>query len=552
MGLYIAQKNAAFHEFEQIGDKLRTQAQANVSLILPMAQAFDANQEPPADEMEILKKLLDGMTDPDLLTNSYYLSANKIDKDGTAYLKTLQVSQSLTDKQFVAGKEFPASDVLLKAFDESAKGHSELTASYQDELGSWITYIAPVQDEDGDPVAYFAIDFDYDKVEKQMSTLLLRAVLFGIIVALIAIGLVIFLIRMAVRPLRLLAANAKEAAKGNLTVSVPVTNGNEIGQASASFNEMIGSLRELAINIKQTSAEVSVSSRSLKETASQTAQATNEITEAIQNVATGTETQLGSSQECQRAMSEMAGGIQRIAESASVVSDLAVNTADLAAEGDTVITRTVKQMQTIESHVFTASDSMRELNDSSDKIEDILSHISEVANQTNLLALNASIEAARAGEHGKGFAVVAHEIRKLAERSKESSEEIVAILHSIGIRSKQVAASLAVTAEETRIGSELAVTSGESFRSILLSVKQVSEQVQEVSASSQQMSASSEQIAASLEELERIAQTSSAHSQQVAAASEEQLASVEEIASASEQLRSMAGDLNEAVSRFAV
>jgi methyl-accepting chemotaxis protein len=234
------------------------------------------------------------------------------------------------------------------------------------------------------------------------------------------------------------------------------------------------------------------------------------------------------------------------------VSDLAVDTALLAAEGGVIINQTVEQIERLEGHVAHAAESMRELNSHSSRIGEILAHIGEVAGQTNLLALNASIEAARAGEHGKGFAVVALEIRKLAERSKASSEEIAEILHAIGDRTQTLSATLDVSASEARESTSLANSSGESFKSILDAVGQVSSQVQEVSAASEQMSASSQQIAASLEELARIAQTSAGHSQQVAAASEEQLASVEEVAGAAEQLRTLASDLGVAVSRFTV
>ncbi|MFB9279504.1 methyl-accepting chemotaxis protein [Cohnella cellulosilytica] len=550
--LYTAQKEDLFRQFRQVGDKLQAQGQVNIDLIASAANAVNAGEEPPSGAMSTLRKLLDGMTDKESLTNAYYLSAVTETKDNRIVMRNLQVNASLEASGSGAGMEFVPPDILLDAFGRALRGEPYLTPAYEDEYGEWITYAAPVLDDQGQTVAMFGIDYDYDSVHDQIIAMLWKAVAIGIIAALAAIALVFYLVRQIVRSLRLLAVTANEAAQGNLTVAVPVTTGNEIGQASASFNTMIGNLRELALRVQRNSGEVTVSSRDLKETAQQTAQATNEIASAIQNVASGTETQLGSSQECQRAMTEMAVGIQRIAESSSVVSDLATHTAKQAAEGASVVERTALQMQTIESHVFGAAGSMRELSEYSGRIGDILSHIAEVANQTNLLALNASIEAARAGEHGQGFSVVAVEIRKLAERSKESSEEIAEILHTIGARSEEVAASLALSVEEAREGTRLANSTGDTLRLILSSFKEVSEQVQEVSAASEQMSAGSEEIAASLDELERIAQSSSAHAQQVAAASEEQLASMEDVANASERLRALSIELDEAVGRFKV
>ncbi len=550
--MYFGQKEASFHEFRQIGDALRAQGQANLVLLEPLAAAINDGAAPPDNEAGVIKRLLNGMTDDEDMSNAYYLSPVSSVKDGKTFMTNIQVSDSLSDAGSQIAEPFEAPAALIAGHDKALGGASILTDVYEDEYGRWVTYMASVHNDKNEPIAVLGIDFDYDLVENHLKELLIQSLGVGAIGAIVSIAVVILLLRIVIRPLKLLRDNAKLAAAGDLTVSVPVTNGNEIGQAAESFNEMIGSLRALTINIQQSSREVGEASSSLKETATQTAQATNEITESIQNVAVGTETQLVSSQECQTAMTEMAVGIQRIAESTGVVSDLAVDTALLAAEGGVIINQTVEQIERLEGHVAHAAESMRELNSHSSRIGEILAHIGEVAGQTNLLALNASIEAARAGEHGKGFAVVALEIRKLAERSKASSEEIAVILHAIGDRTQTLSATLDVSASEARESTSLANSSGESFKSILDAVGQVSSQVQEVSAASEQMSASSQQIAASLEELARIAQTSAGHSQQVAAASEEQLASVEEVAGAAEQLRTLAGDLGVAVSRFTV
>lgn len=550
--MYFGQKDAAYHEFEQIGDALRAQGQANTVLLEPLAEAVDAGTSLPENEAAVIKRLLNGMTDEEDMKNAYYLSSVSSVKDGQTYMTNIQVSDALSEAGSQIGEHFEASDALAQGYEKALGGTFGLTDVYEDDHGRWVTYMAAIYNDDNKPIAVLGIDFDYDVLEVHMLELLIQSLAVGAIGAIISIAVVIVLLRIVIRPLKLLRDNAKLAAAGDLTVSVPVTNSNEIGQAAESFNEMIDSLRTLTINIQQSSREVGASSHNLKDTADSTAQATNEITESIQNVAVGTETQLVSSQECQTAMTEMAVGIQRIAESTGIVSDLSVDAAILAAEGGVIIDQTVDQIEQLESRVAHAAEAMRELNNNSSRIGEILAHIGEVAGQTNLLALNASIEAARAGEHGKGFAVVALEIRKLAERSKDSSEEIADILHAIGDRTQSLSATLDASATDARASTSLAVSSGESFKSILGAVNQVSSQVQEVSAASEQMSASSQQIAASLEELARIAQTSAGHSQQVAAASEEQLASVEEVAGAAEQLRTLAGDLEVAVSRFKV
>ncbi|MFC3803603.1 methyl-accepting chemotaxis protein [Cohnella sp. GCM10012308] len=535
-----------------IGDRLAAQASANTNLLQPVAEAFEKGAEPDQESQGILRRLLDAMTDGDLMINSYYFSTFSEETAEGTKVVLLQVNQALDEAGNHTGNDYMLSGDFKRAYMDALAGKSSLSDAYTDNVGNWISYQGPVKNDSGQVVAVLGLDYDYGKVQGRINGLLIRTVWIGVAIAAAAILLLVLFMRYALRPLKRLAALAQEAAKGDLTVQVPVSSNNEIGQAAESFNAMVRSLRDLTGSVKRTADEVTAASRTLKDTSAQAAVATGEITESIQTVASGAEAQLTSSQECQRAMSEIAIGIGRIAESSATLSELAGGTAELATAGEQTLEDTARQMRQIEQDVFGASDIIGELQASSVKIQEIVSMIAEVANQTNLLALNASIEAARAGEQGKGFAVVAQEIRKLAERSKESSEAIATILHAVSAKTSAAASTLSQSAEEARAGTALATRTGDSFRTILQAVRDVSDQVQDVSAASQQMSAGSQQVAASIEELERVAKRSSEESQQVAAASEEQLASVQEIAGSAEQLRSLATELNEAVSRFRV
>src|SRR5690606_19603369 len=308
-------------------------------------------------------------------------------------------------------------------FNSAVQGEAGLTEVFKDRYGERLTYLAPIKDSSGNVIAIYGIDFAYHFVSDRLTALAWKAVAVGGAVVAVTICLMIILLWRALGPLKVLANRAVQAASGDLTVSVPVQTSNEVGRVSQAFNDMVASLRELTLQMNTTSSEVVSSSQHLKDTANGAEGATNEIAKAISQVASNTETALVSATESQRAMTEMSIGIQRIAESATLVSDLAADTANLAIDGEKVMSRTVKQIGSVAEQVTHASNEMQELNQSSSKIGEILTHIAEVADQTHLLALNASIEAARAGEQGKGFAVVALEIRKLAERSKESSDE---------------------------------------------------------------------------------------------------------------------------------
>ena len=115
----------------------------------------------------------------------------------------------------------------------------------------------------------------------------------------------------------------------------------------------------------------------------------------------------------------------------------------MAEEGEHFAQKTIAEMNKIVEHVNQSSIFMQTLDDQSHKIADIVNVIKEIADQTNLLALNAAIEAARAGEQGRGFAVVADEVRKLAERTKLSTQDIAAMIEAIRTGTMQAVESMA-------------------------------------------------------------------------------------------------------------
>ncbi|WP_212983637.1 methyl-accepting chemotaxis protein [Paenibacillus cineris] len=547
---YNEQKSLFQERFEGLGSVLESQLDTNISQVKQIAKAV-ANHEPTDTEpFQVIRSQLKAMVSKDQgIGNAYILTTEKMERNGNRAVMNLQGPD---DQMLQPGTEYVMPAYFEHAFDQTIKEGSAVTVPYDDELGTWVTYLSAVTDEQGNIVSVFGIDFDYDGIQTRLSEILWTSLAGGAVFLVAAIIIVSVAVRYALKPLRRLAEVSQLAAEGDLTVSIPVKSRNEIGQAADAFNSMVSSLRELAGNVQHTSREVTDEAKLMQESAQQTAQATNEITEAISQVAADSETQLHSSTECQRAMSEMAVGIQRIAESSSVVSDLAANTTERAVEGESVMKKSLEQMQTIENNLSDPVGTMRELEELSRQIGGILALIADVANQTNLLALNASIEAARAGEHGRGFAVVAQQIRKLAEQSKNSSEQVKEILEGIGDRTNEAVASLQRSSDEARMGTQIALQAGDSFRAIVQAIREVSAQVQEVSAASEQMSAGSEEIAASLEELERITTSSAMQTQRVAASSEEQLASMEEIASSSEQLLTMARNLSQIISKFRV
>jgi methyl-accepting chemotaxis protein len=186
----------------------------------------------------------------------------------------------------------------------------------------------------------------------------------------------------------------------------------------------------------------------------------------------------------------------------------------------------------------------------SGEVGQIVTFISDIAAQTNLLALNAAIEAARAGEQGRGFAVVANEVRKLAEQSSRSAEQIAQLISHIQTDVGKTVRTMTSGAKEIDEGILVVNAVGEVFEDINQVVERVSYQVQDVSAASEQMSAGAEQLLATFDEISAGAKHAASESQTVSSSTEEQLASMEEIAASAASLSDIAAELQLLIGKF--
>ena len=366
------------------------------------------------------------------------------------------------------------------------------------------------------------------------------AIVFGIVIA-----------NVISNPIIRLTKTAKQLAAGNLAVEhTKIKNRDEVYELNESFNEMATSLRETVSQISTNAEHVASSSEELTSSAEETSRATNQITEAIQSVASGAEKQVESTNHVREIVNDISYGMQQIVSSVEVVSSSTTVAEERSKNGVEVVNKAIDQMNTIQTKTSDISEVVTNLGEKSKEIGGIISLITAVAEQTNLLALNAAIEAARAGEHGKGFAVVADEVRKLAEQSNRSANQISSLIQDI---QQDIEKSVIVMGEgrsSVQEGLTYVNEAGTEFHTISSSIDDISKQIQEVSASVEQIKAGAETMVGSIEDAASIAEQSSVYSQNVAASAEEQMATMEEIATAAEGLSTMAEKLQAEVGKF--
>ena len=310
------------------------------------------------------------------------------------------------------------------------------------------------------------------------------------IIGVIIIGVMGFLLgRSITRPLGAMQkAIIRTATELDFTDTFKVRSKDEIGRTLEAYNELLAKLRN--------------SFGEIQAATSRMASITSEVDKTSKEIADNSHAQSDASTGMAAAIEELTVSISMVASQAKDASLHTQESRDKADHGAEVILSTVSGIQTISESVREASSRIDALRSDSESISSVANIIKEIADQTNLLALNAAIEAARAGEQGRGFAVVADEVRKLAERTSKSTQEISTLLAQMQGSAKLAVDSMGAAVREVDAGVENAKMAGESIKDIkdgsgtvVTAVEEISEAVREQSAASTSISQRIEQIA---------------------------------------------------------
>lgn len=378
-------------------------------------------------------------------------------------------------------------------------------------------------------------------------SLTLFAIVAGIIIA-------TFTIRSINKPIKVMNARLKEIAEGegDLTQTIDLSTKDELGEMAHSFNKMISKLRELIKQVGFDAEQVAAASEQLSASSEETTKATEQIASTVQEIAIGTTKQVENMTETSNTVNRISLSVDKIFCSSEVVEKTTVQASEKAAEGNKTVVMVVTQMNNIHNTVNELSDMVKRLGERSSQIGNIVQAITDIAEQTNLLALNAAIEAARAGEHGRGFAVVADEVRKLAEQSARSAQEITQLITSIQADTNNTVITMEDTTNQVAEGISFVHDAGKSFEQIQQAVQEVTSQIHEVTLAVQEMSVGTQQLVKSVEHTAETSDLTASGTQIMSAATEEQLAAMEEMTASSSSLSKMAEDLKELVGRFKV
>ncbi len=287
--------------------------------------------------------------------------------------------------------------------------------------------IACHQVAEGTVLGLVSMKVSLETVEREVANFRLKISLVAAGVSLLLLFVIYrFTRQLVTRPLENLSGSLNEIAhgEGDLTRRLEVRGNDEIGQTANSFNEMMENFCRLIQQVRESATKVSSQSQDLSTSA--------------QRVASGSQMQSEKSVQAAAAVENMVRSIDSISQSTKLVHRQSREGLQRAEEGNRELEELGKEMNNAEKAVNLMSSSITEFVKDTEAITAITQQVKEIADQTNLLALNAAIEAARAGEAGRGFAVVADEVRKLAEQSARSANEIDAIAGTLTSQSDKV------------------------------------------------------------------------------------------------------------------
>lgn len=327
-------------------------------------------------------------------------------------------------------------------------------------------------------------DAKCDNISSSISTSATIQLVFVILMSLLVLSIALFVGRLLymsiIDPLKRGVVFAKAIGSGDLTATVNVDQKDEIGQLASALQGMVDGLKRTVVAIEKNANELVASGSQLKESS--------------QKLSKGASEQAASAEEVSTAIEEMVANIDQNTENAIATEKLTAST--------------VENVNLSSKYSGEAAEAMK-------TISEKISIISDIAFQTNILALNAAVEAVRAGEQGRGFSVVAAEVRKLAERSKQAANEIVALVNK-GLKVTQMA--------------------GEKAKALVPDIEKTTVLIKEISAASIEQKTGAEQINLAMQNLNVITQ--------------ENASSSDELTNSSLHLSSLAANLKDAVGYF--
>ena len=367
--------------------------------------------------------------------------------------------------------------------------------------------VQPIVDSEGADVAQMVSVKDYTESYNRQQNINLISYASAALTILVILVVLYWFLNRSLKPLQDVVATLEDIAQGDLTGQIQVTSNDEVGKLQSAMQVTVINLREMIDQINQLTDKLGDSSDNMYNITDETRIGIEKQRTDVEMVAT--------------AMNEMTSTVQEVARHASLAAEAADNADKESRKGKNVVQNTITSINQLASDIEKSTDVITEVQKNSENIGTILDVIRGIAEQTNLLALNAAIEAARAGEQGRGFAVVADEVRTLASRTQQSTQEIQKMIEALQVGSQNAVDAMGASRNHANENVQFAAEAGESLNIITDAVDTISQMNLQIASASNEQSTVAEEINQNVVNINEVADLSAEGAQQTLNASQE-------------------------------
>lgn len=423
---------------------------------------------------------------------------------------------------------------------------------------SYISAYEPVS-ANGTIIAILFTGVSQNSIDNQARAGISRLALWIIVVALLSIAasivVTIFIANSMVKPIRKISAIATEISNANLCVTFDekdIKRRNEIGDVTRAMSNMAENLRTIVNHITDHSQNTAATAEELTATAQSTNESASSVAESVSAISKQAREQAKEIQVAADNVESTSNLVQNMITELDELSNAIENINSKKNEGKKALYELIRLTNENSKDTANISNVIVETNESAERISKASDMIQSISEQTNLLALNAAIEAARAGESGKGFAVVAEEIRKLAENSAVFTDEIKGIIQDLMTKTRNAVDIIGTVVEKMNEQNENTELTGEKFNEIESAVELSNTIVNKVKESSEKIETSNNTITEVTKNLISIAEQNALTSAEALESVESQVSSIGDISNASENLATIATNLQGEVAEFQI